>query len=182
MRKKLIAAVCVQLAAVVFILCYSDMIAVLMDKNGKEISLPCGIGGCQYEIDTDREAIKNYYIDFYEYSPMPDGLEKQRAYKDNSENGNIVGLQTYRNYINDPEAPDYCMDLWGQYTIEDRTVGDRLYRYFRDHSEFSPQFYMNNDVRANLIIYRSRVKLVSVTVNGMDVSDYFSDPAHPDFE
>ena len=173
MRKKLIAALAVQLAGVALILCFSIMTSALTEKYGKIYSVPCRAGGLDCILDTDDGSVRNYCINFYNYRcEQTDGFERYASYKDDSEGDNYLYVCSY---TEKNRVLSISVDGW--YVIDDKETGDDLYRFFYDHDYAYEKLFETKEITANIKVYRDRVKLVSVTVEGEDITDYLREQA-----
>ena len=180
MRKKLFAALAVQLAAVVFILGFSCMTSMLSEKYGKVCSGPCYASDMSISPETDSDSPGSYRFNFYNYQcENTDGFERYTSYKDDSESDNYFYL-----YIDSHTTEDCVPSISfnGGYVIDDRETGSTLYYLSCYHDDSFRNLFDAKELTANIKVYRDRVKLISVTVNGVEFGEYFSDPAHFDFE
>ena len=178
MRKKLFAALALQLAGVALILCFSLMTSALTEKYGKIYSVPCYVSHMDIIPDPDSDSPKNYGINFYNYGcEQTEGFERYANYKDDSERDNYLYVfsHTKENCV-----PSISVDGW--YVIDDRETGKVLHHLscYRDY--YFQDLFAAKEVTANIKVYRDRVKLVSVTVEGEDIIDYLREQAADVFE
>ena len=178
MRKKLIAALAVQLAGVALILCFSLMTSALTEKYGKIYSVPCNIPYVDMIPDPDSDTPKNYCIVFQNYRcEKTDGFERYANYKDDSEGDNYLYV-----FSHTKENCVPSIEFGGGYVIDDRETGKVLHHLscYRDY--YFQDLFAAKEITANIKVYRDRVKLVSVTVEGEDIIDYLREQAADVFE
>ena len=169
MKKKLIAALCVQLTLVAMLLCYNQVFSALISKYGKEYSVPVYMDCCTaYHVDSDSEELR-YAIDVYtkesvdtegkEYKSIPNEIGEFR--------------------LEAPE-PGVIVIANADYYIKDTALGERMNKIFERNSKTSrfQSLYplsMENDVRLNFKVFGSKTELISVTINGKSPEDFFAE-------
>lgn len=171
MRKKMIAALCVQLAAVLIIFCFSPVTKAITERYGTDYSLRAGLdycwsgklygGGDYYSLE-----LSTGYL-----NSDPVGVPGRR-YHDVAPEGYYVNL-----YRLDEDHVNFTASV----KLNDNALGEKLYRAFNDNfmdnstdGGFDPGVFNNYyNVEAHIRIFGNRVMLRSVTVNGRDIEDFF---------
>lgn len=185
MRKKLFAALAFQLAAVVLLLCFTPVMNLLSDKYGKDLSVPCTFTSVECVITDPENAECRYYLRYSCTQKNIDGIEYE-YYTDDSPEGSGAVICSYDyGYDYSPDGTDTGKrrtEIWGIVPVTDNAAGKELYLDWLETSEdeenyfpepFPASFYVYNDVRANFRIFRDRIRLVSVTVNGVEMNEFF---------
>ena len=167
----MIAALALQLAAVAVILSFSPVYEILTDKYSKNYTFDVDLWSCDSVYDSDEAGTEHYQleIDAY-YNKNIIGPTDKRFY-DSSDNGNFASL--------------YCrgdiMEFYGNMIINDDDIGKKLCDAFyleklensADGTFSASVFNLHYDIKATVRIFGSRIKLLSVTIDGKDVEEFF---------
>lgn len=170
MRKKLIIALTLQLTAVAVIFAFSPVMEYLTDQYGTEYSFRAELTNCFIEYDNEMNNRYNLEFEGMENNTVYKKIQRNE-YRDISDHGNIIWLYIYNNDIS----------YYGSIPINDEETGRNLRNAYSSHileNSTDESFYdyvFNNyyDIRANIRVFGSRIKLISLTVDGKDAETFF---------
>lgn len=171
MIKKMIAALALQLAAVAVILSFSPVYEILTDKYGKDYTFDVDLWSCDSVYDSDKAGTEHYQLEIAAYYNKNIIGPTDKRFYDSSDDGNFAGL-----YCNDNR-----MDFNANIRIKDDDIGKKLCDAFYleklensiDGTFDASVFNLHYDVKATVRIFGSRIKLLSVTIDGKDVEEFF---------